>query len=154
MIHRTSAFLLVCTALFSCAPERERARTTEADMVAVARLMVTLDRLAGDADLEGFLTLVPDDAVYMPPDEPALVGKRAIGEWYRALYDRFELEITHEPLEVDAAGDYIIHRGNARGTMTPKDGGEPIPFDNKYLMVLKKQPDGSLSIWRAIFNAN
>ncbi len=141
-------------------------------MVAVSRMLVTFDRLAAEADLAGFLdyilddaVLMPpdgpgfldyilDDAVLMPPDGPAIVGKRLIASWYSDLYDQFVLDMTHEPLETDVFGDIIIHRGNARGTMTPKTGAEPIAFDNKYLFVLRKGSDGSLKIWRAMFNSN
>lgn len=124
-------------------------------MIAVARLMATFDRIHAEADLEEFVAFIADDAVFMPPDEPAIVGRQAIAEWYGRLYDRVRLDMVHEPLEVDAFGDVIIHRGNARGIMIPRDDGrEPIPVDNKYLMVLKKGSDGSLEIWRAVFNAN
>lgn len=155
MINRCAGMFLAATALLACSAAGDRGTTTtEADMVAVARLMATLDRIQAEANLEEFLGLVPDDAVFMPPDEPALIGRRAIGEWYRSLYEVVQIDITHEPLEVDVFGDMVIHRGNARGTMTPKSGGEPIPFDNKYLMVLEKRPDGSLQLWRAVFNSN
>ncbi len=155
MINRFVGALLMATAGLACSSSGDRgAATTEGDMIAVARLMVTLDRIQAEADLEEFLGLVPDDAVFMPPDEPAIVGRRAIGEWYQSLYDALRIDITHEPLEVDVFGDMIVHRGNARGTMTPRSGGEPIPFDNKYLMVLEKRPDGSLQVWRAVFNSN
>lgn len=123
-------------------------------MVAVSRMLVTFDRLAAEADLASFLDYILDDAVFMPPDGPAIVGKRLIASWYGDLYDKFIVEMTHEPLETDVFGDIIIHRGNARGTMTPRTGAEPIAFDNKYLFVLRKQSDGSLKIWRAIFNSN
>ncbi len=86
--------------------------------------------------------------------ESASVGMQAIREWYANLYELFTLEMTHEPLEVDVFGDVIVHRGNAKGIMTPKARGEPIAFDNKYLFVIKKQSDGSLKVWRAIFNSN
>jgi ketosteroid isomerase-like protein len=148
------ALLTACAAI-SCSAAGDRgATTTEGDMIAVARLMATLDRIQAEADLEELLRLVPDDAVYMPPDEPAIVGRRAIADWYRNLYDALQIDITHEPLEIDVFGDMIIHRGNARGTLTPRSSGESIPFDNKYLMVLIKRPEGSLQIWRAVFNRN
>jgi ketosteroid isomerase-like protein len=145
----------MASAALACSAAGDRgATTTEGDMIAVARLMATLDRIQAETDIEEFLEFVPDDAVFMPPNEPAIVGRRAIGEWYQNLYDVLQFEITHEPLEVDVFGEVVIHRGNARGTMTPKNGGEPIPFDNKYLMVLRKRSDGSLQIWRAVFNSN
>jgi ketosteroid isomerase-like protein len=128
--------------------------TTPDDMVAVNRMLVSLDRIAAEADLEALLDYVSDDAVFLPPDRPAVVGKAAIEEMYAGLYERFRLEVRHEPRETDVFDGVIIHRGNATGTMTPIAGGEPVSFDNKYLFVIKKRPDGSLKIWRAIYNSN
>jgi ketosteroid isomerase-like protein len=149
------AILIISTLAAACSSGDQRAAsTTEEDTVAVSRMLVTFDRLAAEADLAGFLDYILDDAVLMPPDGPAIVGKRLIASWYSDLYDQFVLDMTHEPLETDVFGDIIIHRGNARGTMTPKTGAEPIAFDNKYLFVLRKGSDGSLKIWRAMFNSN
>jgi ketosteroid isomerase-like protein len=155
---KTSSILAILAAVViavTCAREgEESAGTTPEDIVAVNRMLVSLDGIAAEADLESFLGYVSDDAVFMPPDEPTVVGKQAIRDWYAGLYERFALELTHEPRETDAFGDIIIHRGNATGRMAPRAGGEPISFDNKYLFVIKKQPDGSLRIWRAIYNSN
>ncbi|MGD8867257.1 MAG: nuclear transport factor 2 family protein [Gemmatimonadales bacterium] len=123
-------------------------------MVAVSRMLVTLDRLTADGDLEGLLEYFSEDAVMMPPDEAALIGTRQIGDWHRELLDNFDVDVSHEPLETDVLGDAIIHRGNVRGTLQPKTGGAPLAFDDKYLFVIRKSPDGSLKIWRAIANAN
>ncbi len=132
----------------------ERTTTTADDMVAVARMVSSFDTFAADADVESFLAYVADDAVMLPPDESTVVGKSAIRDWYTAFYANFASDMTHESLEVDTFGDIIIARGNASGALTPKAGGEPIPFDNKYLFVIKRQDDGSLQVWRAMFNAN
>lgn len=132
----------------------EAVSTTQDDMVAVSRMTVSLDRIAAEADLEAFLEYVSEDAVYMPPDEPAIVGKQAIRNWYANHYEHFTVDLQHEPLETDVFGDIIIHRGNALFSMTPRAGGESMSAYNKYLFVIKKQPDGSLKIWRAIFNSN
>ncbi len=136
----------------ACSPAADEAPTSADDMIAVARLMVTLDRLISEEDLGELIALIAEDAVAMPPDQAAVVGKRAIGNYYRDLFDRFDVEIAHEPLEIDAAGDFIIHRGNTTGTMTPRTGGEPIRLNNKYLYVIKRQADGSLLLWRSMFN--
>jgi len=128
--------------------------TTADDMVAVARMVSSFDTFAANADIESFLGYVAEDAVMLPPGEPAVVGKRAIRDWYTAFYANFSNDMTHESLEVDAFGDIIVARGNATGAVTPKAGGEAIPFDNKYLFVIKRKDDGSLQVWRAVFNAN
>ena len=134
--------------------KEEPAKTTADDIVAVARMVSSFDTFAADADIESFLAYVADDAVMLPPGEPAIVGKSAIRDWYTVFYANFTMDMTHESLEVDAFGDVIINRGNATGTMTPKAGGEPIPFNNKYLFVIKRQDNGSLQVWRAAFNEN
>jgi ketosteroid isomerase-like protein len=141
-------------AVVACTSWKGPASTTQEDMVAVSRMLVTLDRLAADGDVEGFLQYVSDDAVFMPPDEAAIIGKTQIGAWYRALYEGSNLEMSHEPLETDVFGRIIIHRGNSTGMLEPKNGAAPMAFDNKYLFVIRKEADGSLKIWRAIYNAN
>ena len=150
----TLAGLISILALTVCTHPANEARTSQDDMVAVARLMVTLDRVISEEDLTGLLALVAEDAVYMLPEMPAIVGKRAIGEFHRALFTNSDIEIVHEVLEIDGAGGLIVHRGNATGTTTPRAGGESIEFDDKYLFVIKRASDGSLLVWRAIFNRN
>jgi ketosteroid isomerase-like protein len=140
--------------LIACTPGGRSTATTQEDMIAVSRMLVTLDRLAADGDLESLLSYLSDDAVFMLPDEAALVGRRQIGIWYRALFDEYQVETAHEPLETDAFGDMIVHRGNLRRVLRPKSGTAPTTFDEKYLFVIRKQPDGSLRIWRAAFNSN
>lgn len=90
----------------------------------------------------------------LAPDQPAVVGKEAVREYYRAFYGAFTIEMRHEPVETHAVGDLVVNRGDGHGTVTPKAGGQPMPFNNKYLMVFRRQADGSLKVWRAAFNSN
>lgn len=154
-LRRTTCVVATAiVAVVACTSADGPASTTHEDIVAVSRMLVTLDRLAADGDLEGLLEYVSDDAVFMQPDEAAIIGRRQIGAWYRALYEDFNLEISHEPLETDVFGHIIVHRGNTKGTLEPKSGAAPTAFDRKYLFVIRKEADGSLKIWRAIFNNN
>lgn len=158
LFDTSGCILLLATisvaAVSACTPERRPASTVQNDMVAVSRMLVTLDRLTADGDLEALLEYFSEDAVMMPPGEAALIGTRQIGDWHRALFETFDVDVSHEPLETDVFGDMIIHRGNVRGTLQPKTGAAPVAFDDKYLFVIRRDPDGSLEIWRAIANAN
>ena len=119
----------------------------------MARLVAELDRITRAEDLEAFLTYVAEDCVLLAPDQPAVVGKDAIRDVYRGLYDALDMELTHHPGETLVYGDLVVHRGTATGTATPV-GGTPMALDNKYLFVLLRQDDGALRIWRAAYNAN
>ncbi len=146
------AVVVLVTALVNGA--RRPAGTARDDKAAVSRMLADLDRVAAEADLDGFLDHVADDAVFLPPDRPAVIGKAAIREAYADLFRRFRLDVRHDARETDAFGGLIIQRGDVSGTMTPRAGGAAIPFNDKYLFVIRRQPDGSLRIWRAISNSN
>jgi ketosteroid isomerase-like protein len=71
-----------------------------------------------------------------------------------AAWAAMALEMKHAVAEVDSSGDVIVVRGTATGTATPRAGGPPAAFDNKFLFVLKRAPDGSLKALRVAFNTN
>jgi ketosteroid isomerase-like protein len=132
----------------------EQARTAAADEEAVRTLVVEFDRCAREKDLEKFLSHSVEDVIALAPGEPAVVGKKALRTWYKGFYAAFDVAMVHRPIETTSFGGVVIARGNAVGTIRSVSGGEPIPVDNKYLFVLKRQADGSLKVWRAMFNAN
>lgn len=148
----TLVLLLILT---SCSQESKQSSYLNAsDIKAVEHLIAEFDRCARDSDLDTFLSYSMDDVVSLAPSEPAIVGKDVMRPWYKNFYATFDIDMKHEPIETHSFGDVVIHRGNAKGTITPKTGGEPIHLNNKYLLVLRRQTDGSLKIWRAVFNSN
>ena len=52
------------------------------------------------------------------------------------------------------AGDWAYIRGTYKATLQPKQGGEPVLIDGKYMSILAKQPDGSWKLHRDAFNSN
>lgn len=139
-----------------CQPDSQTgsAISSEEATEAVQHLLAVQDRMANAGDLEGFMRLIGEDAVFLPPGEPSLNGIAEIRAWYEGLFANFDIALEHIPGPVEVAGSLIIHRGVARGRLTPRAGGDPITFDNKYLFVLRVRTDGSLEHWRAMFNAN
>jgi ketosteroid isomerase-like protein len=131
-----------------------QAKAHEDATAAVKQLAAELDRLSRAADLDGFMRQVADDVVSLPPDQPAVEGATAVREWYKGLWATVAIEMKHNVADVHAVGDLIVARGTATGTVTPRAGGPPFSFDNKFLFVLKRTPDGALKIWRVAFNTN
>jgi ketosteroid isomerase-like protein len=121
---------------------------------AVKGLLAVQDSVASAEDLDGFLQLVAEDAVFLPPGEVPLEGKTAIRTWYDNFFRSFDVQLQHIPGPVDVEGKLIVHRGSARGTLRPRAGGAPVSFDNKYLFAMRVDEDGSVRHWRAMFNAN
>jgi len=128
--------------------------SSEADAEIVSQLAAEFDRCAREGDLETFVSYSTDDVVWMPPGEPVVVGKQAVREWYANFYGTFDIDMMHEVLETHTFGDVVIARGNATETLTPKGGGSPMSLGAKYLLIFRRQSDGSLKVWRAIANLN
>lgn len=132
---------------------RSRVRPQADEGMEVRSLLAALDRAQSSGDLEAFLELVDDDVVYMPPDAPSIEGKAAVAEFYGAFFDAMQLRMRHEPEETVAGGSLVVNRGRAAGSMRPAAGGEWLPFDNKYLYVLRRGEDGQLRFAWVIYNA-
>ena len=130
------------------------AKAAAADEDAVKQLVAEFDRCAREKDLEAFLSNSVEDVVALAPGEPAAVGKAALRSWYKGFYAAFDIAMVHRPIETHSFGDVVITRGDATGSIRSVSGGEPMQVDNKYLFVLKRQANGSLKVWRAMFNAN
>ena len=143
----------LATACMRAAPQL--APASKADVAAVTAMLATMDSCARTGALDRFVSLSTDDVVMLAPDQPAVVGKDANREWYRGFYATFNIEMRHQPpLETYAIGDLVVARGVAGGTARPKAGGLAITMNNKFLMLFRRQPDGSLKVWRVAFNTN
>ncbi len=97
----------------------------------------------GDAD--GLASLYADDAVLLPPDHEPVRGRAAIGEFWRQGTDE-GLEVTTLTVEVEGNLGYLIGRYHLPATdEEPADSG-------KYVMCLKRQPDGAWKLTADIWN--
>jgi uncharacterized protein (TIGR02246 family) len=105
-------------------------------------------------DMDRWVALWTEDGVQMPPDEPAVVGKELIRARNQRVADQFTFDIGITNAEVRTAGDWAYARGTYRASLTPKQGGKPMPIDGKYMTILARQADGSWKIHRDIFNSN
>ncbi|TVQ28862.1 MAG: nuclear transport factor 2 family protein [Spirochaetaceae bacterium] len=108
---------------------------------------------ANAEDTDAWIALWDVDGIQMPPGAPAVVGRDAIYQRVRPVHQMMDLEgfsITVE--EVEAAGPWAYARGVYTVSMTPKAGGATNRINGKYLTVFRRQPDGSLRIYRDCFN--
>lgn len=106
---------------------------------------------------EGYARFFAEDGAVLPPDEAPVVGRAAIKEWMKrtlaeAAYVTRPEGVTQDDLKV--TGNLAVARSTVRGKRTPKSGGEPIPFETKYLDVLRKTSDGRWEFVYRMWNNN
>ena len=127
---------------------------TEADVEAIKNLTEEYDAAINSGDLYSWMSLYTDDAVRMPPNMPALVGKDAIRSVMQSFFENYTIDLKETTEEVIVAGDWAFARGTYTLTSTPKVSGEPIRDTGKWVAFHKRQPDGSWKCYRNIYNSN
>jgi uncharacterized protein (TIGR02246 family) len=104
-------------------------------------------------DAAAITDLFDEDAVLMPKSEEPVIGKTAIGEYYKKLFADphfvpFTLTTNWNSFHV--AGDMAIATAVFEGDVTRNK--KQIHFRGKNLIVWKKQNDGSWKIFRYMYD--
>ena len=110
-------------------------------------------KAANERDAEALTNLYDENAVLMPKQEEAVIGKSAIGEYYKKLVADphfVPFTLTLKSNSFHATGDIAIDTANFDGEVNR--GGKQIHFRGKSLLVWKKQEDGSWKIFRYMFD--
>ncbi len=93
------------------------------------------------------------DAVLMPPNHPVVEGRANIQSFLQGLIDSGLTAIKLETPTIASAGDLAYGRGHYTLSIAPP-GGAPVQDVGKYVVVYRRQANGT---WRAvadIFNSD
>jgi uncharacterized protein (TIGR02246 family) len=153
MKHMTRLILVVTASLAVLVATASSAFAQQDD---IRRLLVEdYQQAETSGDVEAKMRLYMADAVLLPADGDAVVGYQAVREWHQAAYARSSTaQLSTTVDEVQTFNNWAFARGSWSGTMTSK-AGEPKAETGKFLVLLRRQPDGgSWRIVREIRNAN
>jgi len=140
-------FLLLVSLSAACQTQTA-GDTRTADESAIRNQDSEWSKAAGAKDLEKTISFYADDAVVMPPNSPVLRGKEPIRAFWKGMLGAplFDGGWKATKVEVARSGDL----GYVSGTYEFREndaGGKPMTDKGKYLLVWKKQPDGS---WKCV----
>jgi uncharacterized protein (TIGR02246 family) len=116
----------------------------------IRRLLVdeyTQAETSGNVDAK--MRLYMADAVLLPAEGDAVVGYQAVREWHQSMYARSSTsQLSWSVDEVQTFANWAFARGSWSGTVAPKTGGVAKDEGGKFLVVLRRQPDGGS--WRIV----
>lgn len=150
-----TTILIISSAMFFFTfSSKTEVDSMEADIAAIKEVFNQYVVAVNTGDFDLWISLWTDDAVQMPPDTPARVGKEQIREAMKPGFDQMNLDMTiHSIDDIKVYGDLGIVRCTYTLKMTPKAGGETINAvpDAKDLSLWERQSDGS---WKLIYDCN
>ena len=154
----TRLFLILATvlalALSGCAPAGPRV-DVEADEEAIRTVDGQMVAAISAGDLDRWLGFFTEDAIMMPPNAPAVVGKEAIREFVSDLMASTDFAVSHDlgKVEVSRGGDLAYVSYAYKLTLKGPEG-KPVTDSGKDISVLKKQPDGTWKVVIDIWNSD
>jgi uncharacterized protein (TIGR02246 family) len=152
-----SLVFLLCFS-FSCQQSKEVAEEPavdiEVDVQAIQSLIDESSRAWNEGDYEGFMAIIDEEAVFLPPNAPPFGGMETIRSVYETEFGSYDFDITITTEEIDVSGDLAFSLDTWKGSIIPKNGSDSTVFDNKNLVIYKRQLDGSWKIIRAMYSSN
>ncbi|UCC85246.1 MAG: DUF4440 domain-containing protein [Gemmatimonadota bacterium] len=134
-------------------PAQEAAGLSEEDVAAIESTVASFVQTALANDFAEWPALHTEDALCLPPNQPAVKGRAAIQRWGEA-FSLTELTITL--LEIDGRDGFAYGRStySYSGTVTAEGMSVPVMDSGKGMVVLREQADGSWLIAVNIWNSD
>ena len=105
-------------------------------------------------DIEAILSYWTDDAVVLPPDLPAVVGKTALREYVQGtlLIPGFTISWKASDVAISPDGKLAYMLGDNSVTLNGPDG-TPVTIPGRGVTIWRKEPDGewrcAVDIWNS-----
>ena len=123
------------------------------DIAAINRLSRQWGTAVNAGDANAWQETFTKNFVWMPPDVPKLVGRKAVTAFGKAAFlDPFKLRLKQRLGQVKVFGPQALAIGSFTIEMTPKGGGDTIKRSGNFMWVSQKEKPGSWKIAKAIWN--
>ncbi len=93
-------------------------------------------------DAAGSAAVYTEDAKILPPDSPALTGRKAAQEVWQGYIDIGLKRVSLQTLELEEMGDRAIERG-AVTIEIQGEGGQTMQASGKFIVLWGRQADGA-----------
>ena len=111
-----------------------------------------LESMADD-EIDRLLTLLADDALFLPPDLPSIGGEE-LQAWLREFLEQWRIEwLGYRHDETELCDNLAFHRFSYSWRLEPKHGGQLQVSHGKGLHILRRSAAGDWEIARETWNA-
>jgi uncharacterized protein (TIGR02246 family) len=136
----------------ACTQPGETATTTGPDVEAIRTWVEQCAAAYNTGDIEAALALYADDPLSMPPSD-AVMNRQDTRAMLETFFGENDVQVTLQADEIVVAGDLGVLRLSYSESWTPRGEGEAGEQEGTWLVLLRKQPDGSWKLWRDMWSA-
>src|SRR5437899_12029637 len=98
-------------------------------------------RLTAEGNLDGLLSLLADDVVFLTPGNPP-ISKEDFAKGFREVSAKARIEAIQDVKEIRASGDIATAWSHLTVVLTPKEGGKTSEASGYVLTVFHRSPSG------------
>ena len=126
------------------------ALVSNSDEAKIRELIFAYQIALNNEEIEKISTLYSKQAIFMPPDVPAINGVEEIGLTYEYLFSQFDFELEFDIKEVVISENFAYVLSNSEGTIESSETEET--SKNQEIFILIKEGD-DWKISRYMFNS-
>lgn len=105
-------------------------------------------------NVETYVGMLTDDVVIQSPNEPEIVGKKAVRAWAAGYVEAYKFVWTKKVLEFVENGDWAFERYSYQVTNTSKSDGSVSKDEGKAMIIYRKGKDGRWRVARDGWSSN
>jgi uncharacterized protein (TIGR02246 family) len=120
---------------------------------AIEEVIAQFEKAANAKDAATIANMYTDDATLMPPGAPPIKGRNNIQQFWQSFMDAGAGDVKLRVTEVNSFGDTAYEIGSFEAKLPNPQGGT-VRGQGKYVVIWKRQPDGSSRLHVDIFNMN
>jgi len=139
--------LAVFSLSFSCALTAAPQTST---IAAIAKIRDAWVQNLRTKQLEPILKFYASDAVFLQPNGDRITGSAALRTLFQNIMATFNSDLTLHSQNLETSGDLAYDSGDFEETLTTISTGAKITSKGSYIMIFKRQHDGS---WQIIQHA-
>jgi len=124
----------------------------EGDEAKIRELISVYQNMLNNEEIEKISTLYSEQAIFIPPDVPAINGVEEIGLTYEYLFSQFDFELEFDVKEVVISENFAYVLSNSEGTITLESSETEETSKNQEIFILIKEGD-DWKISRYMFNS-
>ncbi|GFN39710.1 MAG: hypothetical exported protein [Marine Group I thaumarchaeote] len=128
------------------------ALVSNSDEAKIRELISGYQIALNNEEIEKISTLYSEQAIFMPPEIPAIKGVEEIVLTYEYLFSQFDFELEFDIKEVVVSENFAYVHSNSEGTITLESSETEETSKNQEIFILIKEGD-DWKISRYMFNS-